>query len=123
MHGAEDEQAALLDGFSARDDSKELLVACIDQQPVGFAALTFDSKQAIGEIVITAIDPAIAGQGHGTTLNLAALSRMKQRGMQIATVGTGGDPSHAAARRAYEKSGFAAAIPNLIYYRTLDDLA
>ena len=34
-------------------------------------------------------------------------------------VGTGGDPSHAPARRAYEKAGFGPAIPSLYYYRAL----
>ena len=121
MRGAEDEQTALLNGFTASDDNRELLVACLDGQPIGFAALTFDPVQAIGEIVITAIDPAHSGQGHGTTLNLAALSRMKQRGMRVATVGTGGDPSHAAARRTYEKAGFSKVIPNLVYYQALQD--
>ena len=38
---------------------------------------------------------------------------MKSSGMQVATVATGGDPSHAPARRAYEKSGFNVQIPSV----------
>lgn len=122
MHGAEDEQAALLDGFTGEDASKELLVACLNDHVIGFAALSYDYARLVGEIVLTAVHPDQAGKGYGTELNLNALRRMKARGMRVATVGTGGDPSHAAARRAYEKSGFASAIPNVILYRTLDDL-
>ncbi|WP_309895073.1 hypothetical protein [Archangium sp.] len=33
--------------------------------------------------------------------------------------GTGGDPSHAPARRAYEKVGFGPAIPSVSLYRLL----
>jgi hypothetical protein len=39
--------------------------------------------------------------------------------MQAATVSTGGDPSHAPARRAYEKAGFSAQIPSVWFCRTL----
>lgn len=38
---------------------------------------------------------------------------------EAATVGTGGDPSHAAARRAYEKAGFDAVIPSVWMFRKL----
>jgi hypothetical protein len=40
-------------------------------------------------------------------------------GMRVATVGTGGDPSHAPARRAYEKAGFNLQIPSVWMYRKL----
>jgi hypothetical protein len=39
--------------------------------------------------------------------------------MRVATVGTGGDPSHAPARRAYEKAGFDREIPSVWMYRPL----
>jgi hypothetical protein len=44
---------------------------------------------------------------------------MKEFGMALATVGTGADPSHAPARRAYEKAGFGAALPSVSLYRLL----
>jgi hypothetical protein len=40
-------------------------------------------------------------------------------GMRYATVGTGGDPSHEPARRAYEKAGFSVHIPSVYMYREL----
>lgn len=42
-----------------------------------------------------------------------ALERMQQAGMKVATVATGGDPSHAPARRAYHKAGFDVEIPSV----------
>ena len=48
-----------------------------------------------------------------------ALQRMREAGMTAATVGTGGDPSHAPARRAYEKAGFGPALPTVYFYRSL----
>ena len=47
------------------------------------------------------------------------LERMREQGMLLATVGTGGDPSHAPARRAYEKVGFGPALPSVWLYRRL----
>jgi hypothetical protein len=39
--------------------------------------------------------------------------------MLVAYVGTGGDPGHAAARRAYEKAGYHAAVPAVHYFQEL----
>jgi GNAT superfamily N-acetyltransferase len=122
LANAETEQRELLDGFFAAQPDKQVLVASLNGESIGFAALTYDRVQAIGEIVLTAVDPAFMGKGAGTKLALAALHAMKAQGMQVATVGTGGDDSHAAARRAYGKAGFARFIPNMLYYRTLGDL-
>lgn len=117
---SEAEQAELLDSFFQADPAKEILVAIQrHDESVGFIALSCDEDQRVGEIVLTAVHPAHAGQGIGTKLNQAALARMRERGMIVATVGTGGDASHAAARRAYEKSGFGAVIPSLIYFQSL----
>jgi hypothetical protein len=48
-----------------------------------------------------------------------AITRMKEAGMRVATVATGGDASHAPARRAYEKAGFAVQIPSVWLCRKL----
>jgi len=63
--------------------------------------------------------PAHAGQGIGAAMYAFVLERMKSAGMKAATVGTGGDPSHAPARRAYAKVGFGPAIPSVSLYRLL----
>ena len=48
-----------------------------------------------------------------------ALDLMRAAGIKVATVGTGGDDSHAPAYRAYEKAGFGPGIPNFYLYRML----
>ena len=49
----------------------------------------------------------------GTTLYEFAVERMREAGMRVATVSTGGDPSHAPARRAYQKAGFGVGVPSI----------
>jgi hypothetical protein len=46
-----------------------------------------------------------------------ALDRLREGGMRFARVGTGLDPAHAPARRAYKKAGFSIQLPSVEYYR------
>jgi hypothetical protein len=43
---------------------------------------------------------------------------MREAGMKLAVVGTGGDPGHAPARRSYEKAGYTG-LPLVRYYKDL----
>jgi hypothetical protein len=52
-------------------------------------------------------------------LNEFALARMRDAGMKVATVSTGGDPSHVPARRAYRKARFDVEIPSVWICREL----
>ena len=54
----------------------------------------------------------------GTELNTFALDRLKESGMKLAVLGTGGDPGHAPARRSYEKAGYIA-LPTVRYTKDL----
>lgn len=119
LKDAEKEQEKLLAELCAADTSQRVFVACRDGQPVGFAAVSLDHDRKLGEIGLNAVDPAHAGRGIGTALYRRALEEMKAAGMQVATVGTGGDPSHAPARRAYEKAGFGPMLPSQWLYREL----
>ena len=82
-----------------------------------FVALTLAPDS--GEIMLLAVHPGYQNHDIGTTLNLHALQAMKDAGMIRAEVGTGGDPAHAPARRAYEKAGFDIAQPKVTYYKNL----
>jgi hypothetical protein len=44
---------------------------------------------------------------------------MRDEGMLVAEIGTGGDDFHAPARRCYERNGFVA-VPVVHYFRALD---
>ena len=82
-------------------------VAEVDGTAVGFVAVELHHpERSMGEISMLAVDPDHQGRGIGTALTEFALDRLKDAGMTVATVETGGDPGHAAARRTYEKAGY-----------------
>jgi ribosomal protein S18 acetylase RimI-like enzyme len=94
-------------------------VAEVDGSAVGFVAVdVFDPKRSMGEISILAVDPDHQGDGIGTALTEFALERLKEAGMTVAMVETGGDPGHAAARRTYEKAG-CVQLPIARYFKNL----
>ena len=116
---AEREQAELLDKCAAADSAQDLFVAETDGEIVAFCALSLDHDSKLGEIGLNAVHPDHQGRGIGTAMFRHALARMRASGMLAAAVGTGGDISHAPARRAYEKAGFDRAIPSVYLYRSL----
>jgi ribosomal protein S18 acetylase RimI-like enzyme len=82
-------------------------VAEVDGTAVGFVAVELHHpERSMGEISMLAVDPDHQGRGIGTALTEFALDRLKDAGMTVARVETGGDPGHAAARRTYEKAGY-----------------
>ena len=56
--------------------------------------------------------------GVGLALTQFALLCIVEAGYPLATVGTGGDPGHAPARRTYERAGFSP-IPVVHYFQAL----
>lgn len=84
----------------------------------GFVAYEADAETKVGEVYMLAVDPAHQHRGIGTRLNAFALDRLREAGMDLAVVGTGGDPGHAPARRAYERAGYTA-LPSVRYYKLL----
>jgi ribosomal protein S18 acetylase RimI-like enzyme len=116
----EDEaQADLLASLFARDSAWELYIAELDGHTVGFVSLQIRTDTRIGEVGLNAVDPADAGEGIGTAMYEMAVRRLTEAGMKVATVATGGDASHAPARRAYQKAGFDRVIPSVWMVRKL----
>jgi ribosomal protein S18 acetylase RimI-like enzyme len=102
-----------------RDGEQTIVwVAEVDSAVVGFLAYRLDTKEETGEVYFLAVHPDHQNRGIGTALNEWALDKMRESGMKIAVVGTGGDPSHAPARRSYEKAGYVA-LPLVRYYKDL----
>jgi ribosomal protein S18 acetylase RimI-like enzyme len=93
-------------------------VAEVDGIVAGFIACKLNMNDKSGEVEYLAVHPAYQNRGIGTALNTFTLNEMKQRGMRIAVLGTGGDDSHAPARRSYEKAGYTA-LPLVRYYKDL----
>ncbi len=119
LASAESEQSDYLDKICGSDSDHEVYVVELQSKIVAFCALTLNNETKLGEIDLNAVHPDHQGGGIGAWMYSFALERMKEAGMVAATVGTGGDPSHAPARRAYEKVGFGPAIPSVHMYRSL----
>jgi len=90
----------------------------VDGEVVGFVSYELNDDSKIGEIQLIAVHPDYQNCGIGTELNLFALQKLKENGMKLAVVGTGGDDGHAPARRSYEKAGYTG-LPLVRYYQDL----
>jgi ribosomal protein S18 acetylase RimI-like enzyme len=96
------------------------LVAEAAGEVVGFIAYELKPMEKRGEVVLLAVHPAHQNRGAGTTLNLAVLEAMAQAGVTMAVVETGGDESHAPARRCYEKAGYTP-FPIVRYFQKIKE--
>ena len=113
----EDQRRAV--GEVLADEERRVWVAEADGTAVGFVAVgVFDAERSMGEISMLAVDPDHQGGGIGTVLTEFALDRLRDAGMTVAMVETGGDPGHAAARRTYEKAGYVLS-PVARYFKNL----
>jgi ribosomal protein S18 acetylase RimI-like enzyme len=93
-------------------------VAEVDGTVVGFTAVDLPEGPQ-GEIYMLAVDPDHHGEGLGLRLTAHGVEQIRAAGKQIAMVGTGGDPGHAAARATYERAGFTG-MRSVHYYLMLD---
>lgn len=100
------------------DADTKVWVALDSDSTVGFVAVKLHSESSMGEIYMVAVDPDYQRQGIGTALMEVALDWMKDVGMSVVMVETGGDPGHAPARHAYEKVGFGL-FPVARYFKKL----
>jgi ribosomal protein S18 acetylase RimI-like enzyme len=96
----------------------ETWVAEVKGKAVGFVSYQCDEESKRGEIVLLAVHPEYQELGIGTELNRLALFQLTIAGMELAIVETGGDESHAPARRSYEKAGFTL-FPIARYFKVL----
>lgn len=119
VDSAEREQEAFLNAICHRESHHEVYVVEHEDEIVGFSGLALNRELRIGEIDLNAVHPDYQNDGIGAWMYSFLLDRMREEGMEVATVGTGGDESHAPARRAYEKAGFGPGIPSVYLYRLL----
>jgi ribosomal protein S18 acetylase RimI-like enzyme len=113
----EDQRRAVEDVLAAKKG--RVWVAEAGANTVGFVAVELHHpERSMGEISMLAVDPDYQGRGIGTALTEFALDRLKDAGMRVAMVETGGDPGHAAARRTYEKAGYVL-LPIAKYFKNL----
>lgn len=110
------QQEAVRDVCATEDTN--VWVAIDSGSTAGFVAVKLHSETSMGEIYMVAVDPDFQSQGIGTALIEFALDWMKEAGMSVAMVETGGDPGHTPARRTYEKLGFGL-LPIARYFKKL----
>lgn len=90
------QRRAVEDALAAKEG--RVWVAEVGASIVGFVSVgLFDAERSMGEISMLAVDPDHQGSGAGTAPTEFALDRLKDAGMTVAMVETGGDPGHAAA--------------------------
>lgn len=100
------------------DPAMRAWVAETGQGVVAFVAATLHAGRLLGEISMLAVDPDEQDRGIGTALTEFATAWLRDAGMRVAMVETGGDPGHAPARRVYEKAGYTL-LPVARYFRAL----
>lgn len=100
------------------DDGMHIWVAEVGGQLAAFVAIHVTDDRSMGEIHMIAVSPEHQSQGLGTTLTDFSTEWMREAGLPLALIGTGGDPGHAPARRTYEKAGYTP-LPLVQYYKVL----
>ena len=106
---------------SCTSDERDAFVAVVDGRPVGFVTVALNAfNERMGVIEIIGVDPDFQRRGIASQLTRHALDHMRRCGMDIAALGTGGDPGHAPARAAYEALGFTL-LPSARYLKLLDE--
>jgi ribosomal protein S18 acetylase RimI-like enzyme len=101
-----------------RDEKSEVWVAEVDGEVAGFLSAVVDADTHMGEIYMVAVDPDFQNQGLGTQLTGVATDWLRDAGMAVVLVSTGGDIGHGPARRTYEKAGFTP-MPVINYFKAL----
>ena len=105
---------------SCTSDERDVFVAVASGRPVGFVAIALNAfHERMGVIDMIGVDPDFQRRGVSSRLTEFATEHMRNHGMDIAVVETGGDPGHAPARAAYETAGFTL-LPIARYFRLLD---
>jgi ribosomal protein S18 acetylase RimI-like enzyme len=85
---------------------------------VGFVAAKLFPERQLGEVAMLAVDPDAQSRGLGAALTEFATERLRDAGMTVAMIETGGDPAHAPARRVYEKAEYTP-LPVVRYFKAL----
>ena len=100
------------------DEGMKVWVGDVAGRVVGFAAARLNVDHRMGEIYMVAVDPDHQRRGLGLALTNVAADWIREAGLPVAVVETGGDDGHAPARRVYEAAGFTP-MPSVRYFKAL----
>ncbi|MFY1625478.1 GNAT family N-acetyltransferase [Micromonospora sp. WMMD723] len=105
-------------GLHDPQSNKHVVVAEDGNTLLGFAAWQTNPDKRSGAIDIIAVAADQRRHHVGTALCVHAFEAMKQAGIEVVSIGTGGDQFHGAARALYDSLGMTA-LPLVHYYKTL----
>ncbi|MEV0810408.1 GNAT family N-acetyltransferase [Micromonospora sp. NPDC050200] len=105
-------------GLHDPQNNKHVVVAEDGDTLIGFAAWQTNPDKRSGEIDIIAVATDQRRHQVGTALCTHAFEAMKQAGVEVVSIGTGGDRFHDAARAFYAGLGMTA-MPLVHYYMAL----
>ena len=111
-----DQARAVAEVLSSADH--RVWVPVVQGDVAGFVAVGLHRERSMGEILMIAVDPPAQRRGVASALTTVALEWMRDAGMSVAMVETGGDAGHAPARATYEKAGFTL-LPVARYFAAL----
>ena len=87
-------------------EPQNVSVAIEGEHPVAWVCTRIHPEDQMGEIYVIAVDPEYQRCGVGQRLMDHASAQIKDAGMRMVMVETGGDSGHAPARALYESEGF-----------------
>ena len=108
-------QAAEVRKNCLADGAESFVLTAADDVAVGFIVLEQDKDESLGVVEMIAVHPEHQRQGYARALMEFAIQRLRDQGLALINVGTGGDPGHAPARALYEAVGFTG-VPLAAYY-------
>lgn len=95
---------------ACRSPESSVVVAEDDGEVVGFVASRVHAASAgmseYGEVEVIAVDPACRDRGVGRALLDRAIGQLRDAGVPVIMLETGGDEGHTPARALYESMGF-----------------
>ncbi len=103
------------------NEAHTVFVAVAEGRPVGFSTVALNAfHEGMGVVDMIAVDPDYQRRGIAARLIDRSIAHMREHGMDIAAVGTGGDPGHAPARALYEAADFTP-LPAVRYLKLIDE--
>jgi ribosomal protein S18 acetylase RimI-like enzyme len=100
------------------DNGKFVAVAEDDDEIVGFIAWMMREPKRSGEIVMLAVESAHRSHRVASALCEYAFDDLRRHGIEVVSLGTGGDEFHAPSRAFYESLG-TTPLPVVVYYKAL----
>lgn len=120
QHGSwTEDYRRLIPTLFAPEQDRYILLAEDRGEIAGYVAWHTDPDRRHGEIDILCVRERQRGNGIGRSLCERAIDSMRDRGVEVVQIGTGGDDFHAPARHLYESLGFSP-VPAVTYLRSIE---